>query len=100
MPYQKNGKRNYGLEYELYHSRPEQRANRSARTVARNQANASGRTSKGDGKDIDHRVPLSKGGSTGKGNTRVVSASTNRSFSRTPSGALKSQVSKRERKKK
>lgn len=98
MPYQKNGKRNYKKEYQAYHSKPEQRANRSARTVARNEANASGRTSKGDGKDLDHVKPLSKGGSTAKSNTRVVDASRNRSFARNADGSLKSQKSKRERK--
>jgi hypothetical protein len=99
MPYQRNGKRNYKKEYALYHSTPEQRANRSERTVARNQANADGRTSKGDGKDLDHRVPLSKGGSSAKSNLRPVSRSENRSFSRNKDGSLKSQTSKREKKK-
>lgn len=98
MPYMRGGKRDYKREYEKYHSKPEQRANRSARTVARNEANASGRTSKGDGKDLDHVKPLSKGGSNSKSNTRVVAASTNRSFARNADGSLKSQKSKRERK--
>lgn len=98
MPYMKNGKRDYKTEYEKYHSSAKQRKNRSSRTVARNQSNASGRTSKGDGKDLDHRTPLSKGGSTGVSNLRVVSASSNRSFSRNADGSLKSQTSKREKK--
>lgn len=100
MPYTTNGKRDYKKEYRLYHSRPEQIRNRTARTTARRQANAAGITHKGDGKDIDHRIPLSQGGSTGKSNQRVVSASTNRSFSRNADGSIKSQTSKRERKKK
>ncbi len=99
MPYQKDGKRNYEKEYTLYHSRPEQRANRSERSVARVQSNAAGRTHKGDGKDIDHVKPLSKGGSTARSNTRVVEEGTNRSFSRNSDGSMKSQTSKRERKK-
>ncbi len=97
MPYMKNGKRDYKTEYAKYHSKPEQRANRSSRTIARNEANASGRTSKGDGKDLDHVVPLSKGGSNSRSNTRVVSKSNNRSFARNADGSLKSQRSKRER---
>jgi hypothetical protein len=97
MPYMKNGKRDYKRENELYNSKPEQRANRSERTVARNQANADGRTSKGDGKDLDHRVPLSKGGSSAKSNLRVVSKSANRSFSRNKDGSMKSQKSKKEK---
>lgn len=98
MPYMKNGKRDYKTEYEKYHGTAEQRANRSARTVARNQSNATGRTSKGDGKDLDHVRPLSKGGSKAASNTRVVAASTNRSFSRNADGSMKSQTSKREKK--
>jgi len=93
----KNGKRDYKRENELYNSKPEQRKNRSERTVARNQANADGRTSKGDGKDLDHRVPLSKGGSSAKSNLRVVSKSANRSFSRNKDGSMKSQKSKKEK---
>lgn len=100
MPYMKNGKRDYAREYELYHARPEQIKNRTARTTARRQANAAGVTSKGDGKDIDHRIPLSKGGSKSKSNQRVVSAAANRSFSRNANGSMKSQTSKRETKKK
>jgi len=98
MPYQKNGKRDYKRENELYNSKPEQRKNRSERTMARREANASGVTHKGDGRDLDHHVPLSKGGSNAKSNLRVVSASTNRSFSRNKDGSLKSQTSKKERK--
>jgi len=96
----KNGRRDYKRENELYNSRPEQRKARSERTIARNQAIADGRVSRGDGKDIDHRVPLSKGGTNSKSNQRVVSASSNRSFSRNSDGSLKSQTSRRERSRK
>lgn len=89
MPYMKNGKRDYKRENLLYNSKPEQRKNRSARTIARNATNASGRTSKGDGKDLDHKVPLSKGGSTSLSNTRVISQHTNRSFKRNKNGSMK-----------
>lgn len=95
-----NGKRNYKKEYEKYHSRPEQIKNRTERTTARRQANAAGITSKGDGKDLDHKKPLSKGGTSNQSNLRVVTAGTNRSFSRNPDGSLKSQTSKREIRKK
>lgn len=93
----KNGKRNYSLEYDLYHSKPEQRKNRSKRTTARNTAIADGRVSRGDGKDLDHRVPLSRGGSNSRGNLRVVDAADNRSFSRNADSSIKSQRSRRER---
>lgn len=98
MPWMKNGKRDYKREYEKYQGTPEQRAARSERTVARNKANADGTTHKGDGKDLDHRVPLSKGGTSSKSNLRVVPKSENRSFSRNADGSLKSQRSKREKK--
>lgn len=97
MPYMKNGKRDYKTENAKYNSRPEQRKARSERTIARNQANADGRTRKGDGMDLDHAKPLSKGGTSAKSNLRVVKASENRSFSRNADGSLKSQRSKRER---
>lgn len=99
MPYMKNGKRDYKRENELYNSRPEQIKARSERTTARRKANEDGLTRKGDGKDLDHKRPLSKGGSSSRGNLRAVSASTNRSFARNADGSLKSQTSKRERKK-
>ncbi len=51
---------------------------------------------KGDGKDVDHKVPLSKGGTNDPKNLRAVPASKNRSFSRNKDGSLKSQTSKRE----
>jgi hypothetical protein len=104
MPYMKkvNGKsvRDYKRENDLYNSRPEQIAKRSERTTARRAANADGRTSKGDGTNLDHRKPLSKGGTSARSNLRVVSESSNKSFSRNKDGSMKSQTSKRERKKK
>ena len=93
-----NGKRDYKKENKLFNSRPEQIKKRSERTVARRQANASGLTHLHDGKDLDHRIPMSKGGKTIPSNLRVVSASSNRSFSRNKDGSLKSQTSKREKK--
>lgn len=56
---------------------------------------AKGKVKKGDGKDVDHIKPLSTGGLNGLFNMRVVSKSTNRSFSRNKNGSLKSQRSRR-----
>ena len=98
MPYMKNGRRDYKTEYAKYQGTAEQRHNRSERTMARRAANANGTTHKGDGKDLDHIRPLSKGGSNAKSNLRAVSQSANRSFSRNKDGSLKSQTSKKERK--
>ncbi len=70
--------RDYKDEYNKFQSSPEQKKYRAQRNKARRQALREGRVHKGDGKDIDHVRPLSKGGSTAKSNTRVVSRGTNR----------------------
>ena len=59
--------------------RPEQRARRSLRVLARREMEKRGRVSKGDGKDVDHRKPLSKGGTNAISNLKIVNKSTNRS---------------------
>jgi len=63
-----------------YNARPDVMKKRVAQNKARRQAIADGRAKKGDGKDVDHKVPLDKGGSTEKSNTRVVSQKTNRGW--------------------
>lgn len=70
--------RNYKQEYQSYHGKPEQIANRAKRNHARLEATKAGSVKKGDGKEVDHKVPLSKGGSNSKSNTRVVSRAVNR----------------------
>ena len=95
----KNGKRDYKRENELYNSKPEQRKNRSERTMLRREAIKKGIAKKGDSKDLDHIKPLSKGGANTLANARMVSESRNRSFARNKDGSLKSQTSRRERKK-
>jgi hypothetical protein len=81
--------RNYKKEYANYQGKPEQIKNRAKRNKARSEAMKDGRVKKGDGKDVDHKKPLSKGGSNHKSNTRVVSKSTNRSFPRNKNGGMK-----------
>lgn len=71
-------KRNYKREYSQYHSKPQQKKNRAKRNKARRAALRSRTVKKGDNKEIDHTVPLSKGGSAGKSNTRVTSRTANR----------------------
>jgi 5-methylcytosine-specific restriction endonuclease McrA len=90
----KNGRRDYKTEVAKYTSRPEVKKKRAEQNAARREMQAAGKVHKGDGKDVDHKVPLSKGGSTNKSNLRVVSAGANRSFSRNKDGSLKSQRSK------
>lgn len=43
-----------------------------------------------DGYDVDHRKPLSKGGSNSRGNLGLQKSSSNRSYPRTSSGSMKS----------
>lgn len=47
-----------------------------------------GKVHKGDGKDVDHKRPLSKGGKNTESNGRVESAGTNRSFPRNSDGSM------------
>ena len=76
---QKNGKRDYKCEYQKYGGASKKgKKDRAARNQARKVAKREGRVKKGDGKEIDHKNPLSKGGSHAKSNQRVVSRSTNR----------------------
>lgn len=81
--------RDYKRENELYKSKPEQIALRVKRNKARREAIREGRVAKGDGKEIDHIVPLSKGGSNAKSNTRIRTKSQNSSFSRNPDKSVK-----------
>ena len=77
MPFTKpNGKRDYDREKKWDHENGRLK-DRAARNKARKQAIADGRAKKGDGTHVDHKKPLSEGGSNSKSNTRVVSAKTN-----------------------
>jgi hypothetical protein len=80
MPY-KNPKqdRDYTTEYKLQQKRDENPA-RAERAAARRAMDAAGINR--DGKDIDHKVPLSKGGTNAKSNLRIVAPAQNRSFDR------------------
>lgn len=81
--------RNYGKEYDNYHSSPEQKKKRAARNAARRTMEKEGKVRKGDGKDVDHKTPMAKGGGNGRSNLRVKSKSANRSFARTKSAKMK-----------
>jgi hypothetical protein len=98
MPRMKNGKRDY-TQQRQYNASPEATAKRVENNAARRKAVQAGKAHVGDGKDVDHIKPLSKGGSNASSNLRVVPKSQNRSFARTAASGLKSQTSKRERKK-
>lgn len=72
-----------------YDSKPIVKKRRAERNKARRIMEKAGKVHKGDGKDVDHRKPLSKGGKTTKNNLRVKSASSNRSYARTKTGKIK-----------
>jgi hypothetical protein len=91
----KNGKRDYRREYDKYASRPEIIKKRVEQNKARRMMEKEGKVRKGDGKDVDHKTPLSKGGKTTRSNLRVKSRSSNRSFSRNKDGSMLNQISKR-----
>ena len=66
--------RDYEAEYREYHGKPEQIKRRAQRNAARRKLGLK----HGDGKEADHKVPLSHGGSNSKRNLRAVGRSTNR----------------------
>jgi hypothetical protein len=82
MAYKNKADRNYRHEYDAYQGKPEQIKNRAKRNAARATMAKAGRVHKGDGKDVDHKQPLSKGGSAGMGNLQVKSVHANRSYKR------------------
>lgn len=61
-----------------YNATPEEKRKRALRNKARREALREGKVRKGDEREIDHKKPLSKGGSGAKSNTRVVSRAKNR----------------------
>lgn len=68
-------KRRYMSEYQ---ATEEQKKRRAARNAARREMIKRGMAAKGDGKDVDHKTPLSKGGTNGDGNLRVRDRGKNR----------------------
>lgn len=71
--------RDYKREYEVSQSSTKSKKDRAARNKARREAIRDGKASKGDGKDIGHKVALKSGGSRSTSNTKVQSRSSNRS---------------------
>lgn len=94
MPYV-NKPRPYKKEYQQQKARGEQET-RNARERARYaidktgaDKNGNGKADRREGKDIDHVVPLSKGGTNSKSNLKIKSASANRSYSRNSDHTVK-----------
>ena len=97
MPYKDPKDRKYNTAAK-YEASPEQKKNRAARNAARAKLMKEGKVSKGDGKDVAHKVAFDKGGSNKQG-VRVESAAKNRSFKRDSKHNLVGETSERERKK-
>jgi hypothetical protein len=81
MPYKNKADRNYKRERQ-YDGRPDVKKRRAARNRARYKLMKEGKVHVGDGKDVDHKKPLTRGGSNRRGNLRAVPAGKNRSFKR------------------
>ncbi len=101
MPFQKNGVRQYDRELEWEHkhkkSRVKDRAQRNAaRSAVAKKKGVKATSLKGD---VGHKKAVSKGGQNGLANLFVQNPGENRSFSRNKNGSMKSETSKRERKK-
>lgn len=81
--------RNYKQEYANYDGTEVVKKKRAQRNKARRMLEATGAVKKGDGKDVDHKKPLSKGGTTVMSNLKAKPAAANRSFKRNPNGSMK-----------
>ena len=63
MPYKNPADRD---TYPAYDQKPAVKKARAARNKARAMMEREGKVHKGDGKDVDHKRPLSKGGEIGR----------------------------------
>lgn len=94
MPSSPGYRRDYDQEYKTAKRRGEVGTGSSSDNAKRKRLRRSlekdGKVRPGDGKDVDHKVMLSKGGSNSKSNARVTTPSANRSFPRNPDGSAKS----------
>lgn len=92
MPSSPNYVRNYKQENATAKKRGEMGGSDSSnakRLRLRRKAIKKGMVRRGDGKDLDHKKALSKGGANTISNARVVSPSDNRSYPRNPDGSMK-----------
>lgn len=91
MPSSPGYRRDYGQEYKTAKSRGEigtgSDSGNAKRHRLRREMVKAGKVK--PGQDVDHKVPLSKGGSNSTKNARAVSPSTNRSFPRNSDGSIK-----------
>jgi 5-methylcytosine-specific restriction endonuclease McrA len=88
MPSSKNYKRDYKEEYKVSQASPREKKSCAMRNAARRQLMKEGKVKKHDGKDVDHKTPIAKGGGNSRSNLRATSKSANRSFKRTKSARM------------
>ena len=60
-----------------YAATPEQIHKRVIRNAARRKMERAGLVHKGDGKEVDHKTPIARGGGNGMGNLKAVPAAQN-----------------------
>ena len=101
MPFTTNGKRDYKRELAWEKKKkPNRVKDRSQRNAARSAvAEKKGVSPKALNGDVGHKRAISKGGANGLANLFVQDPGKNQSFSRNKDGSMKSETSKRERKK-
>ena len=73
-----NSKKYNKKNYKKYWGTKKAVAERSERNKARRILTKEGRLKKGDGKEVDHKKPLSKGGTNSKKNLTVTTRKANR----------------------
>lgn len=101
MPFMKklaNGKSVRDYRAELNWEK-KKKPNRVKDRAARNAARSALGLKVGDPRDAGHKKALSKGGKNGLANLFAQNRAENQSFSRNKDGSMKSETSKRERKK-
>ena len=81
--------RDYKQEYANYDGTDAVKKKRAQRNKARRIMEDKGLVHKGDGKDVNHIKPLSKGGTTVISNLHAEPARKNRSFKRNSDGSMK-----------
>ena len=86
MPSSPNYKRNYKQEYASESTA--RRKQRALRNKARREMTKKVGKAALKGKDVDHKKPLSTGGTGALANLRLLSPHANRSYARTSSGAI------------
>ena len=100
-PFMTDGHRDYKRELQWEKKKkPNRVKDRAQRNAARATVKKKVGASALQGKDVGHKKAVSKGGKNGLENLFLQSPSSNRSFARNSDGSMRSEISKREKKKK